>query len=293
MASPRILAIGAHPDDVDIKVGGSAALWRKLGCEVLLISVTDGSGGHQTLRGKELALRRKAEAAQAGKVIDAEYRVLDFTDGALLPTLEARHEIIRLIRNFKPDLVLTHRPNDYHPDHRYTSILVQDAAYMVTVPAVCSDTPHLKHNPVFGYFADDFKKPNPFNADIVVDIEPVFSSVMSMLDCHISQFYEWLPYNGVFFETMPESCDDRKEWLQKWMTNLIEPMANRFRDLIIQTYGIEKGTSIKWIEAFEISEYGGKLDNAKKAWLFPFLSPNNNDISRSLSSDYGDIRDDE
>jgi LmbE family N-acetylglucosaminyl deacetylase len=293
MASPRILAIGAHPDDVDIKVGGTSALWRKHGCEVLLISVTDGSGGHQTMKGPELAQRRKAEAAVAGKIIGAEYRVLDFADGALMPTLEARHQIIRLIRNFKPDLVLTHRPNDYHPDHRYTSILVQDAAYLVTVPAICPDTPHLRANPVFGYFADDFRKPIPFHADIVVDVEPVFDSIMSMLDCHVSQFYEWLPYNGVFFDALPENCNDRKAWLQKAMVEWIKPYADRFRDLVIQTYGLDKGEKVHLVEAFEISEYGGKLDAAKKAWLFPFLPSLSGDASAIEAIDYGDYRDDE
>lgn len=292
MAPPRILAIGAHPDDVDLKVGGTSALWRQAGAEVLLISVTDGGAGHQTQKGLELAARRKAEAHAAGRVIDTEYRIMGFPDGGLLPDLNARHAILRLIRSFKPDLVLTHRPNDYHPDHRYTSQLVQDAAYMVTVPAVCPDVPHLNYNPVFGYFCDDFKKPVPFQADVVVNIEPVFDKVMSMLDCHVSQFYEWLPYNNVFVDPMPENCADRKGRLEVWMRKWIGPIADRFRDLLIRTYGVGLGSGVQLAEAFEISEYGAKLDEAKKAHLFPFI-PAHQKVPVDANADWIDVRDDE
>ena len=293
MAPPRILAIGAHPDDVDLKVGGTSALWRKAGAEVLLVSVTDGGAGHQSMKGRELADRRKAEANAAGKVIGTEYRILGFPDGGLLPTMEGRHAILRLIRSFKPDLVLTHRPNDYHPDHRYTSQLVQDAAYMVTVPAVCPDVPHLNYNPVFGYFCDDFKKPVAFQADVVVNIEPVFDKVMSMLDSHVSQFYEWLPYNNVFVGNIPKDCSDRKAWLEGWMRQWIGPIANRFRDLLIKTYGPEVGASVQLAEAFEISEYGGKLDDQKMAHLFPFLPSSKNQAAKVPDTDWVDVRDDE
>src|ERR1700683_5406673 len=149
----RILVLGAHPDDADIKTGGTSTKWRRLGHEVKLVSVTDGGAGHQTLRRPALAERRRAEARAAGAVIGATYDILDQRDGELMPTLEARYQLIRLIRTFKPDLILTHRPNDYHPDHRYTSQLVQDAAYMVTVPAVVSDVPHLSDDPVILYFS--------------------------------------------------------------------------------------------------------------------------------------------
>src|SRR5262249_28005121 len=164
----RLLIIGAHPDDADYHAGGTAALYRAAGHIVKMVSLTNGDAGHHLLRGPELARRRKAEAAAAGTVIGADYDVLDNPDGELLPTLENRRQVIRLIRSFRPDLVLTHRPNDYHPDHRYTSQLVQDAAYMVTVPAVAPDTPHLAANPVIAYLPDDFQKPYPFRPSVVV-----------------------------------------------------------------------------------------------------------------------------
>src|SRR6516225_6163720 len=170
MPTLRILVLGAHPDDADYKAGGTAALWRKLGHEVKLVSVTNGGAGHQILRGEALVARRRAEAQAAGAVIGATYDVLDHPDGALMPTLEARQQLIRLIRGFRPDLILTHRPNDYHPDHRYTSVLVQDASYMVTVPALVPDTPRLAANPVIAYLPDHFQKPYPFQPTVVVNV---------------------------------------------------------------------------------------------------------------------------
>src|SRR6185437_3257492 len=249
----RILVLGAHPDDADIKAGGTAALWRRLGHKVKLVSVTNGGAGHHQLSGEALVARRRAEAQAAGAVIGASYDVLDFPDGGLLPTLEARHQLIRLIRSFKPDLILTHRLNDYHPDHRYTAMLVQDAAYMVTVPAVCPDTPHLTRDPVILYLSDDFKKPLPFSADIVVDIGSEMDTVVHMLHCHVSQFYEWLPYNGGYAEQVPADDAARRQWLKEGMQHRIRPLADRHRDRVVQTYGVEKGHTIEYIEAFEVS----------------------------------------
>jgi LmbE family N-acetylglucosaminyl deacetylase len=293
MPSLRILVLGAHPDDADYKAGGTAARWRQLGHEVKFISVTNGGAGHQTLRGEALVARRRAEAQAAGAVIGASYDVLDFPDGGLLPTLEARHQLIRLIRGFKSDLILTHRPNDYHPDHRYTSILVQDAAYMVTVPAVCPDTPHLERDPVILYLSDDFKKPIPFSADIVVDIGPQMDVLVDMLHCHVSQFYEWLPYNGGYADQVPDGDAVRREWLKEWMQRRLRPLADRHRDRVVQSYGVVQGHQIEYIEAFEVSEYGSPLDDAARARLFPFL-PTVTPLSGTPPvEDWSDLRDDE
>src|SRR5437879_2925291 len=169
----RLLIIGAHPDDADYHAGGIAALYRLAGHEVKMVSLTNGAAGHHLQRGSELAERRRGEAAAAGQASGATYDVLDNHDGELLPTLESRRQVISLIRSFKPDLILTHRPNDYHPDHRYTSQLVQDAAYMVTVPALVPGTTHLAANPVIAYLPDEFSRPYPFQPSIAVDVGPV------------------------------------------------------------------------------------------------------------------------
>ena len=199
----NIIAFGAHPDDCDQRAGGTAAKFAALGHRVRFVSVTNGDAGHQTEGGGALAARRRAEAQEAGRRIGVEYVVLDNHDGELLPTLEVREQIIRQIRLWKADLVLAPRPNDYHPDHRYTGILVQDAAYMVVVPNIAPDTPALRKNPVFLYFEDGFQKPQPFRPDIAVSIDDVIDKKVDMMDAHVSQFYEWLPWVGGTLEKVP------------------------------------------------------------------------------------------
>jgi LmbE family N-acetylglucosaminyl deacetylase len=268
----RLLIIGAHPDDADYHAGGTAALYRQAGHVVKMVSLTNGDAGHQTLRGAELARRRRAEAAAAGAVIGATYDVLDSHDGQLLPTLENRWTVIRLIRSFQPDLVLTHRPNDYHPDHRYTSQLVQDAAYMVTVPALVPDTPHLPRNPVIAYLPDDFQKPYPFQPAVVVDVSPVFDQIVGMLHCHASQFYEWLPYNRGGLHEVPAGDADRRAWLAQSVAQRLRACADRYRSLLVQSYGPQRGPAVRYAEAFEGCEYGAPLDDATCRLLFPFAS---------------------
>ena len=170
----RIIVFGAHPDDAEFKAGGTAILWAKQGHHVKLVSVTNGDIGHWQMAGGPLAQRRTAEAAKADKILGAESEVLDIHDGELEPNLENRRKITRLIRQWQADIVIAHRPWDYHPDHRYTGVLVQDAAFMVTVPFFCPDTPVLAKNPVFLYSSDRFEKPYPFRADIAVAIDEVF-----------------------------------------------------------------------------------------------------------------------
>jgi LmbE family N-acetylglucosaminyl deacetylase len=272
MSTPlRILILGAHPDDCDMKAGGTAALYRALGHEVRFVSVTNGESGHQQMYGPTLTARRTEEAARAGRLIGVQYDVLEFRDGGLQPTLEARYRIIRLIREFNPDLVLTHRPNDYHPDHRYTSQIVCDAAYMVCVPAVVPSVPPMRKNPVMGFLSDHFQRPYPFSPTVVVDIEPVIDTVIDMIDCHESQFYEWMPWIGFFDAPMPTGLLERKQFLREKILAWIAPLADRHRDLIIETYGEERGRKIRYIEAFEPCEYGSPLDDAARKRLFPMV----------------------
>src|SRR5688500_5071099 len=188
----RIIMIGAHPDDCDQDGGGTAVLFASMGHAVKFVSVTNGDAGHQSMGGGMLAKRRMAEAKEAGKRYGVEYEVLDNHDGELLPSLEVRLQVIRKIREWNADVVIAPRPNDYHPDHRYTGVLVQDAAYMVAVPNVAPDTPPLKKNPVFFYFQDFFQRPNAFRPDVAIDISATFDRKIEGIDAHVSQMYEWL-----------------------------------------------------------------------------------------------------
>src|SRR5262249_29769286 len=157
----RVICFGAHPDDCELKAGGVAALWAAKGHHVKFVSVTNGDIGHWRDAGGPPARRRKAEGGQAAQVLGITAEGLGIQDGELLPTVETRRTLTRLIREWKADVVMSHRPNDYHPDHRYTGVLVQDAAFMVTVPHFCPDVPALENNPVFFFYPDGFQKPNP------------------------------------------------------------------------------------------------------------------------------------
>ncbi len=265
----RVIAFGAHPDDCDSRVGGTAAKWAALGHAVKFVSLTNGDAGHQSQGGGALAKRRRAEAEEAGRRLGiAEYEVLDNHDGELLPTLEVRHQIIRRIRQWNADLVLGPRPNDYHPDHRYTGILVRDAAYMVMVPNVCPDTPPLRKNPVFMYFEDRFEKPNPFRPDIAVDITDVWEKKIDALDAHVSQMYEWLPWVAGTLDQVPTDPMQRRLWLAKSRGGRVTPAV---RAALVKWYGAARAKEIQRAEAFEICEYGRRPDEAELRRLFPMV----------------------
>lgn len=268
----RILIIGAHPDDPDYAAGGVAALYGRQGHTVKLVSLTNGDAGHHEMGGAPLAWRRRAEAAAAGAALGAEYVTLDIHDGALLPTLENRNLVIALIREFQPDLVTVHRPNDYHPDHRYASQLVQDASYMLTVPNVVSHVPHLRAMPVIAHTWDHFQKPYPFQADVVVAIDEVVEQKVDALHCHTSQFYEWLPYNGRYLEEVPADPSERRAWLRSRAEPRLRRVADLYRAQLIEHYGAERGRQVQYAEAFEVCEYGAPLTEENRGRLFPFFS---------------------
>lgn len=267
----RVLVIGAHPDDCEYRVGGTAALWTQAGHRVCFVSATDGSAGHHEMGGAPLVARRRAEAEAAAAVIGAEVRILDTADGHLEPTLANRQRFIRLIRDYRPDLVITHRPNDYHPDHRYTSTLVQDASYMVTVPNVCPLTPHLETDPAVVYMADEFQKPYPLVADVVVDIDAVIGRKTDMLHCHTSQMYEWLPYNMHILDAVPADDAGRRRQLAEWCAKGNRAEADRHRDRLVALYGATRGAAVQHAESFEWCEYGAPMTDALRARLFPFV----------------------
>ncbi len=265
----RIIIIGAHPDDPD-EVGGTAYKWAQLGYEVLMVSLTNGDAGHQSIKAPELAKIRREEARKAGEVIGVRYITLDNHDGQLMPTYENRLQVIRLIREHRADIVIYPRPWDYHPDHRYTGILVNDAAYMVTVPTILPEVPFLSKNPVFLYTYDGFTHPEPFRPDVCVDIDDVIEKKLDMYHQHKSQFYEWLPFNAGIMDQVPATDAERREWLGKWRKSLWD--AEPFRAKLIEIYGADRGSKIKYCEALQDSEYGTRLTKENISYYFPFLT---------------------
>ena len=266
---PRLLILGAHPDDAEYHGGGLATIYRQLDRPVKMISVTDGSAGHHQRLPAELIDLRRAEAASAGTVIGAVYETWDFPDGRLEPTLKVRDRIIQEIREYQPDLLLTHRTCDYHPDHRAVGQCVQDASYMVTVPHVVPDIPAIQKDPVVAFLPDLFTRPTPMRADVIIDISEQMGSIAKMLACHRSQLFEWLAYQEGILDTVPEDENLKLAWALSWLEGHVQPRAERFRDELVAHCGNAKGKAAKFIEVFEISEYARQADTEMLRNLFP------------------------
>ena len=261
----RVICIGAHPDDCEIEFGGTAAKLASRGDAVKFVSVTNGEAGHHLYPGSRLVAIRQGEAQEAARRLGiAATKVLQNPDGQLLPSIEARNEVVRQIRVWEADVVITHRVWDYHPDHRYTGQLVQDSAYLVMVPFVCPETPALRRNPAFFYLEDPFQLPVPFKADITVNIDDVWPRKLDALDAHRSQVYEWLPY--LDDAEVPAGAAARRAWLDATWSR--EPSVCS-RAALGRRYGAEAAARVRHAEALEMSEYGRKLSLQELDEMFP------------------------
>ncbi len=268
----RIIVFGAHPDDCELKAAGTAALWAAQGHHVKFVSVTNGDIGHATMSGGTLAQRRTAEVKEAAKVLGIETEVLDIHDGELMPTLENRKEFVRLIRRWKADIVMGHRPNDYHPDHRYVGVLMQDAAFMVTVPFFCPDVPHLAKNPVFLYLSDGFQKPNPFAPDVVVGTDAVIQKKLDAiwkLESQIESLWATGNFEGVVpVPQDPQGREERRKAVNERIAQRDKGVADKYRGKLAEIYGDEKAKEIRHAEAFELCEYGRRPSPEELKTLF-------------------------
>ena len=265
----RVMLIGAHPDDCEYHCGGAAAIWAANGCELCFVSTTNGQSGHQQMKPTQLIPRRAREAAAAAGLVGAASLVLPIPDGYLEPSLDNRLMLIRQVRQFAPQVIITHRPNDYHPDHRYTSQLVQDAAFMLTVPQVAPEAPAMTRMPVIFYWWDHFQKPAPFKPDVVADIDGVYETKLEMLHQHASQLYEWLPWHEGLLDQVPDDDDARRIWLRQYLSIRKGPtVADRCRAALAEAYGPERGQAVEQAEVFELCEYGSAPDEGLRETLF-------------------------
>jgi len=267
----RLLVLGAHPDDAEFHAGGLISQYCRAGHVVKLVSVTNGGAGHHQRSSDELVKLRRQEARAAGELVGAEYVTWDHPDGSLLPSLEVREQVIREIRTFAPDLVLTHRTNDYHPDHRAVGQVVQDASYMVTVPLVCPETPILERDPIVAYMNDHFTRPCSLRPDVIVDITNEIDNVVQMLACHVSQVFEFLPYNRSIPGPVPDGSRERLAWLKSWYGSRVAERNARFAEAVTQWQQLHGYTPAS-IEVYEISEYASQLTDARKQALFQLPS---------------------
>lgn len=280
MNTRYILCIGAHPDDNELSVGGTAALCRARGDEVRFVSVTSGDKGHYAEEYRSvperLALRRAAEAQHAAGVIGASYVSLGIPDGEVYVDRGSTEAMLHCIRSFGPagrgpDLVLLNRPGDYHRDHRYTAQLVLDATYMLTVPLMCPQIRHLERMPVFAYWYDDFQEPAPFRADVVVPIDRVLDRKVEMVAAHVSQVFEWLPYNAGQADQVPGRTDyaARRALVEHSIRSRGAHRRARTADACARW---PETLSAQYVEAFQVCPYGRIPSDAEMHALFPITA---------------------
>jgi LmbE family N-acetylglucosaminyl deacetylase len=265
----RIIAFGAHPDDAELKASGVAALWAARGDKVKFVAMTNGDIGHFEMAGGPLAQRRKAEVAECARILGIETEVLDIHDGELMPTLENRKTVARLIREWQADVVLGHRPYDYHADHRYTGVLMDDAAVIVAAPFFVPDTPPTKGNPVFLYHSDGFRQPYPFDPTIVVSIDAVAEKKWQCISAMPSQFGDAGSWQGRTRPNVPPGDAERKAYLLESTKQRSADIANQYRERLVALYGEEKGRKVKYAEAFQITQYGRQVPVEDLKRLFP------------------------
>lgn len=278
----KILMIGAHQDDNEFCCGGVTSKYVKMGYEVRFLSLCNGCGGHHIMTPEETVKRRAAESAAVAKLLGIQYDVWDIDDCTLTADLATRRRLTRYIRQFQPDLIVTHRPNDYHTDHRAAGQLVQDAAYMLIVPHECPEVPAMRKMPVIMYYEDYFTNPE-FRADLVIDVDDEIETKLQIANINVSQVYEWLPYSEG--QEVPEGDEERFAWLKGmqitehttdeeimaagrgYAVRFAKPAA-RFRKQLIEKYGRERGEKIRYAEAFEVCEYGSPItEEMKKALI--------------------------
>jgi len=265
----RVIIIGAHPDDCEYTAGGIAALYTRMGHKVKFVSMTNGNKGHHLMKPDELAARRSKEAQEVARILGVEYEIMNNDDGELTPALANRFAVIQLICDWEADVVISHRTNDYHPDHRNTGIIVQDAAYMIGVPLMNPQGKPLRKPVVFLYMPDGFQKPTPFSPDIVIDITTVAEKKADALCANVSQMYEWLPWIEGWENELPS---DPAQWRQ-FVGNrfLSDSKIDLFKKAATKWYSSAQLKNIRYVEAFEICEYGSRPGKEEIKRLFPML----------------------
>lgn len=269
----RVLMVGAHQDDNEFRCGGLAHKLVKNGHTVQFLSCCNGSGGHHIMTPEETVKRRAGESAAVAEFLGLTYDVWDVEDCNLVADLPTRKRMIRYIREFNPDILICHRPNDYHADHRAAGQLVLDASYLLTVPHECPEAPAMRFMPVILYNEDFFKNPE-FKGDLVLDMDDEIDTKLHIADLNVCQVYEWLPYTHG--ETVPEGKQERFAYLKgmeitadttdeevmaakRGYAVRFAKVAARFRKELIAQYGPERGAKIRYAEAYEVCDYGNPL----------------------------------
>jgi N-acetylglucosamine malate deacetylase 1 len=265
----RVIAFGAHPDDAELKASGVAALWAAAGHKVKFVAMTNGDVGHFETAGGPLARRRTAEVKECAKILGIETEVLDIHDGELVPSLENRKTVSRLIREWQADIVMGHRPYDYHPDHRYTGVLLDDSAVVVVAPFFVPDSPPTPRNPVFMYYSDGFQDPKPFNPSIVVGIDETADKKWKCVSAMPSQFGDKDSWQGRTLPNVPQDDRERANYLLEIVKKRNMAVADQYRERLVALYGPERGKKVQYAEAFQLGQYGRQASIDELKQMFP------------------------
>jgi LmbE family N-acetylglucosaminyl deacetylase len=265
----RVIAFGAHPDDAELKASGVAALWAAQGAKVKFVAMTNGDVGHFASAGGPLAKRRKAEVAECARILGIENQVLDVHDGELVPSLENRKAVARIIRDWQADIVLGHRRYDYHPDHRYTGVILDDTAVVVVAPFFAPDTPATPRNPVYMYYSDAFLKPYPFDPTLVVPIDGAADKKWQCISAMPSQFGDKDSWQARTLPNVPDGDQARPAYLLEQVKQRSAAVADKYRERLIALYGQEQGSKVHYAEAFELSQYGRQATVEELKGMFP------------------------
>jgi len=196
--SPRILAIHAHPDDIEFQCAGTLAILRDKGCAISIAVMTPGDCGSAEYGPEEIARIRREEAARAAALLGADYRCLEFRDLSIVHDNPSRRKVTEALRRTRPDIVITAPPVDYMSDHEMTSRLVRDACFAASAPNYVTlqwePAPPLKTIPAL-YYVDPVEGTdhfgNPIEPDFIIDISATYDLKQQMLACHDSQ-RSWL-----------------------------------------------------------------------------------------------------
>lgn len=192
----RVLAVGAHPDDLELLCAGTLARFAAEGHEVVMCHTALGDAGSFVHTSAEITAIRREEAQRAASTAGARWATLGLSDGAVnAADPKQRRAMTDLIREHRPDLLITHSPNDYMPDHNEVSKLVFDTSFLATVPLIGTDRPH--HDQVTPLYYMETVAGLGFSPEEYVDISSTIDTKTAMFECHASQV-EWLrDHDGV------------------------------------------------------------------------------------------------
>jgi len=228
-----VLAIGAHPDDIEILCGGTLAKYAQMDVKVSMAVLTDGSAGHMVIPPDELAEIRHSEATNSANTIGADLYWLGYDDAKLQDDIETRMEVVELIRKAKPDLIITHTPNDYHPDHRAVSNLVFGATFASGLKNIKTESPYHEGVQPISYF--DTVNGSNFIPTEFVDISGTYEIKKQMLLCFESQV-KWLKdHDDVDFLDMVETQSKSRgyqcgvEYAEAFGSENVWPRSNPYR----------------------------------------------------------------